>query len=427
MPWCPFTGFCTSQGELAFMTVSNANEPERLSAAKLPRRDWILLSLLSLLTICLTVTSWEWMARRIFPQSALGIYDCILDGEVPVRLRAIPNSVCWYNNHDTPITEYRMNRCGHRAGMECGTKSGGTYRIVMVGSSFAVGEGVPIENTVASLLPKDLSQRTGRRVDLYNEGMYMEHPYVIAQYLKEVMAEQPDMILWFLTPHDLTNSLKTGDTFDSSPRAPMGILNRGWERVKELFATESIPEAMASAWTLMLHKAGSSASALLLQHILWGNQIQYIESYLESGSDAGFLKNEPDATWQGYIKQFEIDEEAVKAQATAEGVPLVVVLVPNRAQAAMLSTGYSQNGFSPYTLDGKLRSMVERDGGIYIDILPHFRDIPHAGEYYFPVNGHPNVRGTAIIAEFLASELTHGAIPALSVAAQTLEMQERGR
>ena len=409
------------------MTLSAAIENESPKDAKLPRQDWILLPLLSLLTICLMVTSSQWMARRIFPQSTSKLYGCILPNDVPVRLRGIPNSVCWYNNHDEPITEYRMNSCGHRAGMECGPKSGGTYRIVMVGSSFAIGEGVPIERTVASLLPKDLSRRTGRRVDLYNEGMYMEHPYVVAQYLKEVMAEQPDMILWLLTPVDLINSLKPDDKSHSVPHARTGILNRNWQRVKGLFATEPIPQAMGDAWQGTLDGIGFSASAVLLRYVLRGNQIQYVQSYLESGRDAGFLKNEPDAKWQGYLRQFEIDEEAVKTQAHTEGVPLAVVLLPNRAQAAMLSMGYSQNGFSPYTLDGKLRSIVERDGGIYLDVLPYFREITHAEDYYFLVSAHPNARGTAVMAEFIARELTHGAIPALRVAPQTLETQENGR
>jgi hypothetical protein len=409
------------------VNFSDPNEPEQLADAKLSRRDWILLPLLSLLTICLIVTASEWMARQIFPQSASSIYDCILHSEVPLRLRGIPNSVCWYNNHDTPIIDYRMNSCGHRAGMECGPKSGGTYRIVMVGSSFAIGDGVPIERTVASLLPKDLSQRTGRRVDLYNEGMYMEHPYIVAQYLKEVMTEQPDMILWLLSPRDITNSLKPGDKFELAPRARSGVLNRGWAKVKELFATESFPEAAGAAWQGVLDKIGFSASAVLLRHVLRDSQDQYVKSYLESGRDSGFLKIEPDAKWQGYIKQFETDEEAAEAQAKAGGVPLVVVLLPDRAQAAMLSMGYAQNGFSPYTLDDKLRSIVERHGGIYIDILPRFREIPHAEDYYFLVDAHPNARGTAIIAEFIARELTRGAMPALSAAAHTPETQENGR
>ena len=54
-----------------------------------------------------------------------------------------------------------------------------------------------------------------------------------------------------------------------------------------------------------------------------------------------------------------------------------------------------QNGFSPYTLDGKLRSIVER-WGQYLDVLPYFREITHAEDYYFLVRLNPNARGTAV-------------------------------
>ena len=42
----------------------------------------------------------------------------------------------------------------------------------MVGSSVCDGSGVKREQTIAALLPAELlRQRTGRRVELYNEGM----------------------------------------------------------------------------------------------------------------------------------------------------------------------------------------------------------------------------------------------------------------
>ena len=60
------------------MTLSAAIENESPKDAKLPRQDWILLPLLSLLTICLMVTSSQWMARRISPQSTSKLYGWIL-------------------------------------------------------------------------------------------------------------------------------------------------------------------------------------------------------------------------------------------------------------------------------------------------------------------------------------------------------------
>ena len=56
-------------------------------------------------------------------------------------------------------------------------------------------------------------------------------------------------------------------------------------------------------------------------------------------------------------------------------MPLVAALLPQRAQAAMISRSRWPAGFDPYKLDNELRSMVVSHGGTYVDILPDFRNI----------------------------------------------------
>jgi hypothetical protein len=46
--------------------MSQANAIAPVSEEKLPRRDWILLPLIPLLTICLIFVFTEWIARRMF-------------------------------------------------------------------------------------------------------------------------------------------------------------------------------------------------------------------------------------------------------------------------------------------------------------------------------------------------------------------------
>ena len=73
----------------------------------------------------------------------------------------------------------------------------------------------------------------------------------------------------------------------------------------------------------------------------------------------------------------------MEERAKSRGCALCgVFLVPTRAQAAMISMGEWPAGYDPYKLDDELRAIVTSHGGIYIDILPDFRNIPNPEQYY---------------------------------------------
>jgi hypothetical protein len=74
-----------------------------------------------------------------------------------------------------------------------------------------------------------------------------------------------------------------------------------------------------------------------------------------------------------------------------------------------------------------VRHIISGHGGIYIEVLPDFRNIPNPVQYYFPIDGHPDARGHAIISEILAKELTRGVVPGLGVAAQQQATLEQKR
>jgi hypothetical protein len=136
------------------------NQPDaggETAGRKLPTRDWILLPLLSLMTVVFLVVSTEAVSRRIFTTRATGLFSCLVLND-PSGVHAIPNSVCVEKSPEGELMEYRFNRCGHRAGVECGPKPSGTYRIVMLGTSMTLGTPVAREKTFAALLPVELSR-----------------------------------------------------------------------------------------------------------------------------------------------------------------------------------------------------------------------------------------------------------------------------
>jgi hypothetical protein len=384
-------------------------DPGNLSEAKLPRRDWVVLPALSLLTICLIVVATDLLGRLMFANSYGAGEDCLVLNDPSTGARGIPNSVCREKIPEGEATEYRFNGCGYRTDIECGSKRPGAYRIVMIGGSYAMGMRVPIEKTFATLLPAELSRRTGRSIELYNEGMPWKPPHVVALHFDQVLAARPDMIFWVFVPSDTWNAMLPRGNPESPQVAPSAP-----SKVKQVLEAAYRP----------LRVELSSHSGILFRHFLYESQSQTITSYLAERPDEPFmrkihgpefLKVEPSAELQGHLAELDGDIAEIEGQARAAGVPLVAVLLPERAQAAMISKGEWPAGFDPYKLDNELRSMIVRHGGTYVDILPDLRNIPNSEQGFFTVEGHPNAYGHAMISAKLGEELTNGEVPALSV------------
>jgi hypothetical protein len=268
--------------------------------------------------------------------------------------------------------QYRFNSCGHRTGIECGPKAPDTYRIVMAGSSYSFGWTVPEEETFAALLPHELSQRAGRKVELYNESIIGEGgiPRSVASRFNEVLAAHPDAVLWILTPWDI-------DKADASP-PPLAWRGLGvTDILKQALIGKSLHDATVAFMGVIRDKWVVSKPGVLLQHYLFQSQSEYVKLYLSRGLQSGFLESKPDPDWQYRLARLDAFAAGIEGQAKAAGVPIIVTLVPNRAQAAMISMGKWPAGYDPYKLGEEVREIVTSNGGTYIDILHDFRAIPN--------------------------------------------------
>lgn len=385
-------------------------------ADRLTRRDWILLPGLGLLTIVIVAGSTELIARQVY-YSQGGADDCLVLNDPSTGVRGIPNSVCRQKIPEGRLMEYRFNNCGHRAGMECGPKPSSTYRIVMTGTSFAMGLGVPREQTFAALLPVELSERTGRKVELYNESISLESPHAIALNFDAVLAAKPDMILWILTYWDVKNVslvLPRDEIYEESPEgSEVTPAAAGAAPV-----SSPAPGSATSILTTVRNLWHDMQSNVLLNHLMfeYGSQSQYLKRCRIWSDDAQYLGATPSKVRLLHLKEFDGYAASIAARAKAAGVQFVAGFVPKRPQAALIANGIWPADIDPFSLDNELRSIVVSHGGTWLDTLSDFRAIPNAELGYFPVDGHPNPEGHAMISRLLARQLTGGAIPALAVA-----------
>jgi hypothetical protein len=406
------------------VTQSSPTGPQAVKEPQSRRRDWVLLPALGLLTICLMAVSAELLSRWFYPVTEVGFQNCFAANDPTGDAAVKPNSVCWEQTAESTLkAEYRFNSRGHRAGTELNPKLPGIYRIVLIGSSITQGLFVPREKTFAALLPEELSVETGRKVEVYNEatgGKFRGGPYPTqnsAQHFDQVLAAQPDLILWVITPTDIMNAgtKENADSPDTGPLREDPRLATGsaksrsiWNKIRASIATGTFAERLKSRWE-------DTRTSIVLKHLLIAGESQdeYIKSYLRNGDNASFLMTEPNSKWQTQLQYFDAELAEIAGLAKNAGVALVAVFVPNRPQAAMLSKGDWPAGYDPFKLKDEVRDNVVDHGGRFIDILGDYRRTPSPERDYFPVDGHPDADGQAIISRFLAKELTGGAVPEL--------------
>jgi hypothetical protein len=405
------------------MSGSNTSDKGNMQEAKLPRRDWIRLPLLGLLTVVLLILAGEIIARLEFRDSAKGLAPCLVLSDLSTGVRGVPNSECRDKALESSWTEYKFNSCGHRAGMECGPRDPGSYRVVMTGSSVAMGLDVAREASIAGLLPGELSRLTGRKIELYNASIgaaYGGTPHSIELRFNELLAAKPDMILWIITPWDVDHApdLQPQDEYlravgkGTPVTMPASFLASAPGRAVAAVGAERIADSLYEQLKAFRFRT-------LLNHYLFKSQSLYVKSYLMNGDDAvGFLKADWGRGWKGRLNEFDGYAANIEERSRAAGIPLAAVLVPNRAQAAMISMGTWPEGYDPYKIDNEARSVITSHGGLYIDIFPAFRTIPNPENHYLPVDGHPDAKGHAMISCSLAKALTNGSVPALRAATQ---------
>ena len=166
----------------------------------------------------------------------------------------------------------------------------------------------------------------------------------------------------------------------------------------------------------------------MIQHMLYKSDSIYLAHSI-SATDmyTPSMQDNPSKQWQGKLHEFGGYVADMASRAKASHVQFVVIALPRHAQAVMIAANVFPSGLNPYSFGDQLKEVVENAGGVYIDVLREFRNVPNVNSAFYPVDQHLTVAGHAIFANAIAKGLTSGAIAALSAPSQQFAIGEKSR
>jgi len=362
----------------------------------LPGRDFILIPLIVLAVTAAFLGFSDIAAGILFPER--GRFTCGMTDPQDGAPRQKPNCTTSYKNPEGPLVEYQFNECGYRSHHSCGPKPSGTLRVVLLGTSMTMGLYVRDDETFASRTEELLRKKCDRPVEIQNMGAMM----VLAgepKLIKEALGLSPDVIVLAVAPFDIQES--EAPTKGAHPKA------------KSAFVQAKL------AWYKLKLRIRNSRFVLAAAHFMLLDEQMLYQVFLSNGTSRDVMTYPPTAAGERRYAEFSATLEQIRTQLHGTGVPLVVMAVPNRIAAAMVSNHSLVEGIDPDWFGRHISEIAAENGAISIDVTPDFAKVAHAENLFYPVDNHPTGDAHAIIAEALVDRLTDGSIPQMAACHST--------
>jgi hypothetical protein len=351
------------------------------------RKDFLLLPLISFFTALFMLGGAELVSAHFFQEAQQG--NCsVPDRFLPYRYK--PN--CSYTNKaaEGPMVRYVFNDCGYRSKKACRPKPAGALRIALLGASTAEGFKVAYQDGLAPRVEAGLTQSCRRPVEIQNLGVAGFGPLHNYIRLEEALALNPDVVMFVITPYELADPIDPV-MFENRHRAYP--LKRGGEHDQPRGANQA--EWLAQASALL----SNSRAALAAQYFLFQDRQKYIKLFLMHGDKADYLRVPFSEAWLHRFKTLDILLGEMADRIHAQGLPFVLVLTPQRIQAALSDPAGRPPGVDPDALGRRIGEIAKAHNIDFVDTYDAFRQQPESEKLFYPVDGHMTPDGHKVVAD----------------------------
>jgi hypothetical protein len=358
------------------MSEAQANHPWRL-----PRRDYILLPLIFVMTALVVLAGGEVSVRLIYVQDDAA-EPCAYS--TPFGFRFKPLCTSQTKVWEGPWITQHFNECGYRTAESCAPRPAGMPRIVVVGSSVARGALVNYPQSFAARASAVLTDRCRTMVDFQNLGTNPSDFDRIDQRIPEALALKPSAIVMTTGPFDLMHQ-KDPPPDQEHKELPARIDLRG-----------------------MVSILRESRLFMVLQYYLYRDPLFHIRSFLRNGDSADYVRRPLSAAWRQRLADLGDLLGRITSLTAPTHVPLLLFYVPDRAQAALAAFGSDLPNVDPMVLGEALEKVAAARSVRFFDTTRAFAAAPDFQSLFYLTDGHARDGGhaalAAVVEEALLSE-----------------------
>ena len=350
------------------------------------RIDFILLPAIFFLTWLLVAAGGEALARLYYPEQQMD--SCQVSDNHGSHFK--PDCHSRIKMFESGWIDSSYNDCGYRSDRSCKSKPAGGLRVAILGTSISRGYWVPYKQSLAGRLEHDLTASCGRPVDTQTVAMadsidvtdsgVIPLWHHIADRVPEAIALKPDALVLVMTAFDLASyEAMPGEDRPPIPKAPPSGLAGLVKNAKDFVANDS-------------------RLIEVLRHVAYRNADRYAVHELAQGDSSDYLRQPFTPAWSLRLRVADDTIGRMAQQAHQAGLPLIVVLMPSRAQAALAADGADRHGAHPFAFGRALSAIADRDKVDFVDLTRQIRHLPDPSSLFFTINGHPNGDGAAALA-----------------------------
>jgi hypothetical protein len=226
-------------------------------------------------------------------------------------------------------------------------------------------------------------------------------PVYTYRRLPEAIALRPDVVIWPVAPFDVGEPLnrKTLQRVDENRPIEADLLP---------------PKPLTPLKKIQNFLNDNVRASLVAQHYLFANPNTFVHLLLGYGERAAYLRNPTSAGWEKRYEDFDLILSKMAAKLQAADIPLILVVVPSREEAALLGVHPLPPHIDPLAFSNRVEAMACKHHVEFVDSVKEFAKQPHADRLFYYVDLHPDGDGHALIARAVVRKCLDGSIPAIT-------------